>query len=115
MNARVVAVKRQERRRDRRRPVVIQSALGSWNALVTDISSGGIGGAIDISQGEDVSLEIGQRIQLVMPDTAQGSLTFTLEVTRAPQADLRFGARFVDIDEAQYRLIESYVTGRRRT
>lgn len=115
MNARVVAVKRRERRRDRRSPVVIRSAMGSWDAVVTDISSGGIGGAINLVQKDSVKLQIGQQIELMMPREGQGDLALSLEITRTSSEDLTFGARFIDISDAQYRLIESYVTGRPRS
>ncbi len=113
MIARVVAVKRKERRRDRRRTVVIRSAIGSWTAVVTDISSGGIGGLLDIMGSEDARLRPGQRVEAILPLDDLESLAFTLVITRGLGVDLSFGARFEGVTDAQFRLIESYVTGRR--
>lgn len=114
MIARVAAVKRRERRRDRRSTVVIRTGIGSWTAVVTDISAGGIGGVLDLAGAEGASLEPGQRIEAVMPLDELESLAFSLVVTRGLGADLSFGARFDGVSDAQFRLIESYVTGRRR-
>ena len=105
-------VQARDRRNDRRKPVRVPALVNSCDAIVTDISLGGVGGMLLPDLGQQASFASGQRVSLTMPKDHDDRLIFQLLIRRLSQRDLRFGAKFLYLSDEQFRLVESYLIGR---
>ena len=71
-------VQARERRNDRRKPVRVPALVNSCDAIVTDISLGGVGGMLLPDLGQQASFASGQRVSLTMPKDHDDRLIFQL-------------------------------------
>ena len=131
--AKVVAVRPKERRRDLRRSVNLDGLVNDGQITVVDISASGVGAKVFSKPGpfavgdEGYELEIvpvqisgntvgrfqvgGGAILKVLKD-GDVILEVQVEVVRFDKNADSLGARFVDMTDAQYGVIEKLVTGR---
>ena len=112
MSTHLMNVHARNRRNDRRKPVRVPALVNDCDAIVTDISLGGIGGMLLPDLGQHARLAAGQRVSLTMPKDHDDRLIFQLLICRLSQRDLKFGAKFLNLGNEQFRLVESYLIGR---
>lgn len=131
--AKVVSVIQKERRRDLRRCVNFDGLVNEGPVSVIDISASGVGatvldtpGPLSVgSEGYEIEIvpsqsgvegsarfEVGAEATLKLLKDGEEILAICIEIVRfEPDAD-SLGARFVGIEDDQYRIIERLVTGR---
>ncbi|TQV80400.1 PilZ domain-containing protein [Denitrobaculum tricleocarpae] len=135
--SKIVAITQKERRRDLRRSVSFDGLVNDGPVSVIDISASGVGARvldtpgpmavgdegyeIEIvpSHGSDThgndtarSFEVGSEATLTVLKDGDRILSVSIEIVRFdPEAD-SLGARFINIADEQYRVIERLVTGR---
>lgn len=131
--AKVIAVTKKERRRDLRRSVNFDGLVNEGPVSVIDISASGVGAKVldtpgpfsvgdegyeieilpnetdDAAPGE---FKVGTEATLKLLKDGEQILAIGIEIVRfVPDAE-SLGARFIDISDDQYRIIERLVTGR---
>lgn len=110
--ARIIDLKQAERRRDRRRETMLEGRLGGHAISIVDVSFGGLGAAVDFVGQSDWLPEDGEEAKLELL-TASGEVhIFDVEIIRSSPIDSHFGARFLRLDDDQYRLVERLMMGR---
>lgn len=129
----VVAVRPKERRRDLRRSVNFEGLVNDGQVTVVDISASGVGAKVFSKPGplafgdEGYELEIvpvqvssdtlarfqvgGEAILKVFKE-GDAILEVHVEVVRFDRQADSLGARFIDMTDDQYKIIEKLVTGR---
>jgi len=110
--AKVVDVKKEERRRDRRRDVLFGASIDGVPVKVVDISISGVKGALEILAAPGHVFQEGARTVITFETGPEETQTFEVEIVRVADASGQFGARFVDLTDRQYRMLESAVLGR---
>ena len=105
-------VMQEERRRDRRREVLIGASINSVPVKVVDLSIAGVRGAIEILSTSGHQFQEGVRMVMKLDDAPAESEIFEIEIVHTTDSDGMFGARFVDLTDSQYRLLEQAVLGR---
>ncbi len=135
--SKIVAITQKERRRDLRRSVSFDGLVNDGPVSVIDISASGVGARvldtpgpmavgdegyeIEIvpTRGSDTAgndtarnFEVGSEATLTVIKDGDRILSVSIEIVRFdPEAD-SLGARFINIADEQYRIIERLVTGR---
>ena len=109
--AKVTDIHGKERRRDRRRGVILDGRLDGHPVRVLDVGFGGIQGAIEIS-GESEQLPIIGREYRLELDDGSGTVWFVITVVRVNLGKGLFGAHFTGLDDEQYRNLERLILGR---
>ena len=110
--AKVTNVYGKERRRDRRRDVMLHGRLDGHRVRILNVSFGGVEGAIEIS-GESEHLPIiGAEYHLELDDDGAETVRFLITVVRVNMGKGLFGCRFAGLDDNQYRNLERLVLGR---
>jgi hypothetical protein len=131
--AKIVAVTHKERRRDLRRPVNFDGLVNDGRITVVDISSSGVGARgldkggsfsagdedyeleirpLDSGKSKDSDLEPGDIAELKVFKEKALVLSIQVEIVRVDKDADSLGARFINIEDGQYRVIEKLVTGR---
>ena len=110
--AKVIEVGLEERRRDRRRPIMLEGRLEGHTIAIVDISFGGLAGAAELLGKSSWLPEAGREMELELAPNSGKARTFTIEIIRVDPVDGQFGARFLGLDDAQYRVIERLMMGR---
>ncbi len=129
----VVAVRRKERRRDLRRRVNFDGLVNEGRITVVDISASGVGAKvfgkpgplvlgddgyeleiIPLTQraGRACNFKVGDPAMLKLLKDTETILEIQVEIMRFDKSEDSLGARFIDITDEQYRIIERLVTGR---
>ena len=109
--AKVVEVGLKERRRDRRRPVMLEGRLEGHAVAIVDVSFGGLAGAVEFLGKSTWLPEFGSEMVLELAPNTDKARTFAVEIIRVDTIDGQFGARFLGLDDAQYRFIERLMMG----
>jgi len=107
-----VTVKRKERRRDRRRPLLLGARLGGQEVTLTDLSAAGFGVALDATDRRPYGFRAGQRLRLELIPQGREPIEFAVEIVRPLGENGIVGGVFVDLTDAAYNTIESLLTGR---
>lgn len=110
--ARVVDVMKEERRRDRRRDVLLSASIDGVPVQVVDVSISGVKGALEILAAPGHVFREGARTAITFEDGPEGCQSFDVEIVRVADGSGQFGARFVDLTDQQYRMLERAVLGR---
>lgn len=129
----VVSVIPKDRRRDLRRSVSLDGLVNDGPVSVIDISASGVGAKVlntpgpfsvgnegyeieivpnDSGDAASMNFDVGTQATLKLLKDEEQILAVKIEIVRfQPDAD-NLGARFIDIADDQYRIIERLVTGR---
>jgi len=110
-SSRVVGATGRENRRDKRRSFDISAVLNNQPVIISDFSLGGVSIAgFEIPQKDRPTLRVGDHALLTLFQ-ADGEVaeTFDVEIVRAIGPDGHFGLEFHDLDDAQYRVVETLV------
>lgn len=131
--AKVVSVIQKDRRRDLRRCVSLDGLVNDGPVSVIDISASGVGAKIlntpgplsvgndgyeieivpkDSGDGAPAYFEVGTEATLKLLKDGEQILAVTIEIVRFEPDGDNLGARFINIADEQYRVIERLVTGR---
>jgi hypothetical protein len=110
--ARVIGIQNVERRRDRRQGVLLNGQLDAHPVKIVNVSFGGVGGAIDILGSSDYTPPEGVNLPLVIESASGRVEDFIVQVTRVNGRRGTFGARFVEMTDHQFRVLEKMTTGR---
>lgn len=110
--ARVIGIQNVERRRDRRQDVLLSGQLDAHPVKIVNVSFGGVGGAIEILGSADYTPPEGVSLPLVIESASGNVEAFTVQVSRVDARRGTFGARFVEMTDHQFRILEKMTTGR---
>lgn len=131
--SKVVSVFQKERRRDLRRSVRFEGLVNDGPVTVVDISASGVGakvlgspGPVPVgTEGYEIEItpknhdggdtkhfEVGGEATLALFKDGDPILSASIEIVRFDKEQDSLGARFINIEDAQYRIIERLVTGR---
>ena len=112
MNRSNITVLRKERRRDRRRLMQLEATLDGERILLTDLSAGGFGAALDATDLRPRDYRLGQRLRLDLRSPQGASLSLAVEISRELGENGVLGGTFVGLTDEAYNTIEFMVTGR---
>lgn len=100
----------QDRRFDPRRRSMIPALLDGHPVVVVDLSLGGIGaGAFEILTEDDLAVSAGQAAQLTIPRDGPLAQRLDVLVVRTNEAEGRFAARFIGLNEGQLELVRDLI------
>ena len=124
--ARVVSVFQKERRRDLRRSVQFEGLVNDGPVTIVDISASGVGAKVlatpgpmpvgaegyeieitpkDHDGGDTKDFEVGGEATLALLKDGEQILSASIEIVRFDAEQDSLGARFINIEDAQYRII----------
>ena len=115
--AKVVDIQNDERRRDRRRSVLVSGRLDDRPVKILDVSLGGVGCAVELAGGD---LEDGQDyippgdgyLTLEVEGRSGATHLFLVQVTWVNEEAGTFGAAFGALSDDQFRVLEKLIIGR---
>ena len=110
--AKVIDVQSGERRRDRRRPVLLSGRLNGCAVKVVDVSLGGVGCAIELESTEDCEPLPESDVTLEIDGRGGETFRFSVRVTWLDEDKGTLGAAFCALSDAQFRLLERLTLGR---
>ena len=110
--AKVIEIKDDERRRDRRRPVLLPGRLDDKPVKIVDVSLGGVGCAIELEGGEDCSYESDRDLTLEIDGRSGDTHRFTVRVTWVDERSGTLGAAFGSLSDRQFLILEKLMLGR---
>ena len=91
---------------------MLEGRLEGHAVAIVDISFGGLAGAVEVLGKSSWLPEIGSEMELELVPNSDETRTFAIEIIRVDPVDGQFGARFLGINDAQYRVIERLIMGR---
>ena len=101
-------------RRDRRRPIEVPALMNSNTVQVHDISLGGLGASfLEISCEFGYMPRAGDEADLRLSFGEGIEETFRIQIAHCDVENSRFGAKFVELNDRQYRIVERLTMGRR--
>ncbi len=101
-------------RRDHRRPIEIPAIMNSNVVQVHDISLGGLGASfLELSCDFGYMPRAGDCATLRLSFGEGVEESFKIEIAHCDVENSRFGARFVELNDRQYRIVERLTMGRR--
>ncbi len=110
MRTRVVALKNKERRRDRRREIVIESTLDGIDIDLRDVSLSAFGASgVLVRKDKSVWPEEGQRSELRFVDYKGREVLILVEITYVSQEFGRFGGKFYELPGNAFDVIQDLV------
>ncbi len=110
--SRVIEVSQVERRRDWRRQVLLDAVMDGHPVKVLDVGSGGFGAVLEIEGEGNYLPDVGSKVDIeIAPEAGQFS-RFQVEVTRLDPVTGKFGARFRNLTDSQYKIVERMTLGR---
>ena len=110
--AKVIGIQNVERRRDRRQEVLLAAQLDAHPVKILNISFGGVAGVIEILGSTDYIPPEDAELPLVIEGRSGSAQDFTVQVIRADARAGTFGARFINMTDDQFRVLEKMTTGR---
>jgi hypothetical protein len=110
--AKVIDIQSGERRRDRRRPVLLSGRLDGCAVQVVDVSLGGVGCAIELESGEDWTSLPESDVILEIDGRSGQTYRFAVRVTWINEDSGTFGATFSALSDVQFRVLEKLTLGR---
>jgi hypothetical protein len=113
MASRVVGYIDQERRRDRRRAVIMPATLDGQDIRILDIGLSGFG-ADGAFERHDKSIwpETGARAELAFTDYKSRDMLMLVEITSADHETGRFGGSFIELSGLAFNVIEDLMLHR---
>ena len=91
---------------------MLEGRLEGHMVAIIDISFGGLAGAVEFLGKSGWLPEAGSEMGLELAPNSDKARTFAVEIIRVDPVDGQFGARFLGLDDAQYRIIERLMMGR---
>lgn len=114
MNRNNTLIKRKERRRDRRRAMLLEAFLDGQQVTLTDLSAAGFGAAIDATNPDFRAFRVGKRTRLELRLGDEEPVMLAVEIIRPVGDNGVVGGVFVELSNDDYDFIESLLTGRFR-
>lgn len=101
-----------ERRRHRRSASFIKAEMNGQPITILDVSLGGVGGTIEL-RGDAASMPApGEQGTVVLRPDAGASVALTVEVMRVDAGEQLFGARIVEMGEAEFAFMQQHFARR---
>ena len=91
---------------------MLDGQLDAHPVRILDVSFGGVGGAIEILGSLDYKPETEVDLPLVIEGRNGAVEAFTVQVLRLDDKAGTFGARFVNMTDHQFRVLEKLTTAR---
>ena len=110
--AKVIDIQNDERRRDRRRPVLLSGRLDGSPVKIIDVSMGGVRCAIELEGEEDISHESDTDLTLEIDGRSGDTHSFTVRVTWVNERSGTLGAAFGSLSDRQFLVLEKVMLGR---
>lgn len=108
----MVDITENERRRDWRRPVLLDATLEGHPIKILDVSFGGLKGVVEIIGHSEFQPPVNKPLSLSIATKDGGSINFNLTVLRLSDPSGKFGARFDGLNDDQFQVIERLTLGR---
>jgi hypothetical protein len=113
MSSRVIAHIEEERRRDRRRAVIITASLDGQDIDILDIGLSGFGAAGAFERHDRSTWpELGGRAELRFTDFKDRSLLLLVEITSVDTKKGRFGGNFIELSGLAFDVIQDLILHR---
>jgi len=115
--AKVVDIQSNERRRDRRRSVLVSGRLDGRPVKILDVSLGGVGCAVelqggDLEDGQDYTASSEGYLTLEVDGRSGNTHRFLVQVTWVNESSGTFGAALGALSDDQFRVLEKLIIGR---